>query len=277
MRQKRATVFLLVMVAGAVLVPAVSSAQTDYILQAGKLHVPAHASRYSEGWWGASGDSTAILRWCMPPVVNAGQTVKVLVHWKYWTNHVPVFYMNYFGDWQPNTELARSRMYGGIPQPNQEFIDTFAFRAPATPGWYRIRFMQRGWYDPVTSFYGTQGALPNCYTEMLLHVGYPISGVADGPGSPRPPTAHARSIPNPFRRATKLSFVLPQGGSPCVKIFDVAGNLARTFSLSEQPAGPATLTWNGTSDSGARLPAGSYFYRVEVNDHVFEGKVTLTD
>jgi|GEM_PF-3861492 len=162
--------------------------QTDYILQGvsnGTIQfMPPNDPIYTVGvdYGPGNRDSMSILYWRLPPVLTPGMSCKVVVKWKFFTDHYPVFYMNYFGNWQPNTELARSSMYGGIPSPNQEFTDSFNFVVPSTPGWYRIRFMARGWYDPVTSFYGTPSALPNWYSEMIFHSGYPIGALTESRG-----------------------------------------------------------------------------------------------
>lgn len=110
-------------------------------------------------------------------ITQSGRTFRVRVKWQVWTNHVPVTYVNYFGDWQPNTELARGSLYGEIPESNDEFTDEFSFTAPSTPGWYRIRFMWILAYSPVESFYGglNPGSYPHAFGEMAFRVGYPIT------------------------------------------------------------------------------------------------------
>lgn len=257
-------------------IPTVLFAQTDYILQNNILHVPANTSTYSPVSWDALNDSTAVLRWCMAPVVTPGQTVKVLVHWKFWTNHVPVFYMNYFGDWQPNVELAQSQMYGGIPYPNQQFVDTFNFTAPSTPGWYRIRFMQRGWYNPVTNFYGTPSALPNCYTEMIFRVGYPINGVMDEQGSIHPQQLNIVSCtPNPFKENTRIFYTLSNKAKVTIKIYSTSGRIVREIFEGLKQVGNHELFWDGYDDDGKKLPAGTYFYSIDANGFTIANKTVL--
>jgi hypothetical protein len=245
------------------LVPTVASAQTDYILQQGTLHVPANASSYDPLSWGATSDSIAVLSWSMPPVAIPGQTVTARVHWKFWTNHSPVCYMNYFGDWQPQTELAQSSMYGGIPGPNEEFVDSFQFVAPATSGWYRIRFMARGNFTPMPSFYGTQDTTPNCYTEVLFHVDYPVMATEE-PGSARPHTTSAvRNEPNPFRHATTIRFALPRKTRAAVRIYDGNGRLVKEIANGRLAAGMQCRVWDGTCADGGSAPSGTYVLRVE--------------
>jgi flagellar hook assembly protein FlgD len=47
-------------------------------------------------------------------------------------------------------------------------------------------------------------------------------------------------------------------------IFDVAGRKVRNLADRVFPAGEHTLRWDGTDDTGARVPRGVYFVRSNV-------------
>ncbi len=77
----------------------------------------------------------------------------------------------------------------------------------------------------------------------------------------------AQNQPNPFGAATRIAFRLEADARAVdVEVFDVAGALVRTLLRGAPlPAGPCVATWDGRSDQGAPVAAGTYFYRVTVD------------
>lgn len=49
-------------------------------------------------------------------------------------------------------------------------------------------------------------------------------------------------------------------------IFDGNGNPIKTINLSNLPAGPTKIVWNGTTDSGAKAPQGNYTIEVSASN-----------
>jgi hypothetical protein len=70
-----------------------------------------------------------------------------------------------------------------------------------------------------------------------------------------------QNYPNPFNPTTKLSFVIGHSSFVSIKVYDAIGNEIETLINRELPAGPHTLTFDGTG-----LPSGIYFYRLKVTD-----------
>jgi hypothetical protein len=247
----------------------VSAQRYDYVLSSGVPFMPPNEPWYSVGWPGD--DSIAVCYFRLPPVLVPGATQTVVVKTKFWTNHIPVIYCNYFGDWNPDVELAQGSLYGGIPSPNEEFIDSFAFQVPIAPGWYRMRFFARYDYDPMTSFYGKQDTVA-VWTEMVFHVGYPL-GIAD-PGSPRPAgSSRAVNMPNPFRRTTSLSFTLVKEAQATVRVYDGAGRLAKEVARGRLPAGEHVRIWDGSDSSGRSVSSGTYIFKVEAGSETLVSRV----
>jgi hypothetical protein len=91
-------------------------------------------------------------------------------------------------------------------------------------------------------------------------------GVVDGVGPKSGPTNDALTIyPNPGRN--RIEFKLNPGEAHSAKrieltIYDVSGRLIRSFSLCPMLYAPC---WDGTDQSGLRLPAGVYFCALTVN------------
>jgi hypothetical protein len=87
-----------------------------------------------------------------------------------------------------------------------------------------------------------------------------------------------RGAPNPFRPATEILFELAGPSRVELRIFDVSGRLVRRLVSGEVlPGGPRRVRWDGLDESGARLRAGVYFYRLLAGSVHESGKLTLLD
>ncbi len=82
--------------------------------------------------------------------------------------------------------------------------------------------------------------------------------------------------PNPFNPATEIRFSLPTASAVQMQVFDVRGQLVRTLVDGSYPAGAHTVSWDGRGISGASMPSGLYFYRLETGGQTLTGKMTLT-
>jgi hypothetical protein len=84
------------------------------------------------------------------------------------------------------------------------------------------------------------------------------------------------NAPNPFRDATRIRFGLPQPATASLTIFNLEGRrVAQLLDAEPLPAGFHTAVWNGRDDSGRRVAAGIYFYRLETGDAVLHRKLTV--
>ena len=86
-------------------------------------------------------------------------------------------------------------------------------------------------------------------------------GGLDGPGS-----IHLTTSPNPFNlsRGTTLQYRLAQAADVRMVVYDAAGKRVRELTDARLPAGPHAVLWDGRTDSGRRLAAGTYFVRLSV-------------
>ena len=83
------------------------------------------------------------------------------------------------------------------------------------------------------------------------------------------------NTPNPVQYSTRLTFVLPAGSQGAkLRAFDAGGRLVRTFER-RFTAGLNEVIWDGTNDRGADVPAGVYFYRLEVGGKRLIRKMVL--
>src|SRR4030095_9869201 len=69
--------------------------------------------------------------------------------------------------------------------------------------------------------------------------------------------------PNPFDRNTRIRFSLPAAGAHKLVVYDVNGRRVRVLSEGARAAGIGEVEWDGRDGSGAPVPSGVYFYRLE--------------
>jgi hypothetical protein len=83
------------------------------------------------------------------------------------------------------------------------------------------------------------------------------------------------NYPNPFNPATEIKMTLPKAGHVSLKVFNVRGELVRTLVNGELAAGPQSIEWNGTTDSGRQVASGVYFYETKYNGETMINKMAL--
>ncbi len=86
--------------------------------------------------------------------------------------------------------------------------------------------------------------------------------------NPRAPESYLlqQNFPNPFNMNTKIRFHLQRDGFVNLSIYNTQGQKIRELVTSNMPSGYHTISWDGTDDSGAVVPSGSYVYSLKVND-----------
>jgi len=117
------------------------------------------------------------------------------------------------------------------------------------------------------------------FAYRLVAVGR--SGITDtfGPWT----VANAASIrpwvdgayPNPAPAGVTVPIVMPESALAVVTIFDSAGRQVRRLHNGTLLKGRTNLWWDGASDDGTRVPAGSYWYRLETERTAVSKKVVI--
>jgi hypothetical protein len=69
--------------------------------------------------------------------------------------------------------------------------------------------------------------------------------------------------PSPFSGMATVSYTLPCGGKISLGLFDTSGRLVRELGNEQMPAGSHSLVLDDSDGSGALLPSGLYFCRLE--------------
>ena len=83
--------------------------------------------------------------------------------------------------------------------------------------------------------------------------------------------------PNPFNRATWITYELPASTSVRLQIFDPAGRLVRTLIDGVSGPGVHGISWNGRDQRGAPAGAGVYFCRFDAGTHSQTRKLVLAE
>jgi len=101
------------------------------------------------------------------------------------------------------------------------------------------------------------------HPEFVAYIfeGVPAAAEDGLPG--RGPAATIASIyPNPFNPNTTIDFSLTRSGPVRVEIYAIDGKLVRTLLSDDRQAGDHQVRWDGTGNTGSRVPSGAYFCRV---------------
>ena len=109
--------------------------------------------------------------------------------------------------------------------------------------------------------------------DMVAHVTIPHP---NDPGQNiTPPAAYEITAdPNPFSYTTNISFVMDQPSLVDVAIYNVKGQLVKSFNsaMTSQENETVDFSWNGKSDAGKTLSNGVYLYLVKVNGQDYATK-----
>ena len=124
-------------------------------------------------------------------------------------------------------------------------------------------------YDATLTFASADEALPGAVAQPDLTVSLHArvsAGPVGVPGEPGLPTATRLypPFPNPVVDGTTVHFDLAHEADLRLDVHDVAGR--RVAALARGPFGPGRYiySWDGRSESGARLGSGLYFIRLSI-------------
>jgi len=90
----------------------------------------------------------------------------------------------------------------------------------------------------------------------------------------------SRNYPNPFynptgKRTTKISYQIPENKAVSLKVYNISGQLIRTLTDCDQPAGQHEAEWDGRDRYDRQAAAGIYFYRLRTDDYKAVGRMLL--
>jgi hypothetical protein len=81
-----------------------------------------------------------------------------------------------------------------------------------------------------------------------------------------------QNVPSPFTGTTRIGFAIERAGKVELEIFDVTGRRVRTLLEGSLAAGEQHALWDARDDRGSRVPAGTYFYRLSIDNAPVESR-----
>lgn len=88
----------------------------------------------------------------------------------------------------------------------------------------------------------------------------------------------AINYPNPFNPSTIISFNIPNGLADKkveLNIINIEGELVKKLINEKLPAGNYLIRWDGTNQNGKLSASGIYFYKINIGQKQFVGKMNL--
>jgi hypothetical protein len=83
-----------------------------------------------------------------------------------------------------------------------------------------------------------------------------------------------QNFPNPFNPDTKIQYSLAQAGEVRLDIFNLLGEKVATLVNENQNAGFHFVLWQGKDDRNNNVSSGVYFYRLMINEKIFNHSFT---
>ncbi|MBN2093732.1 Ig-like domain-containing protein [candidate division KSB1 bacterium] len=86
-----------------------------------------------------------------------------------------------------------------------------------------------------------------------------------------------QNYPNPFNPETNIDYWLPVDSPVNIKIYNLLGQEIKTLVSTCQPKGHYHLKWDGTMDSGKKVPGGIYLYQFQAGEFSTIRKMLLIE
>ncbi len=115
---------------------------------------------------------------------------------------------------------------------------------------------------------------PDGYTNLELYLNSLVAGTLTSAKEEQEAILNT-VYPNPFAGSTTIAFTVNHKSLVKLTISDVTGKEIAVLKNEITTPGSHQVLWNGTNDQGATLPAGLYFYRLQVGQDQVVKRVAL--
>ncbi len=85
----------------------------------------------------------------------------------------------------------------------------------------------------------------------------------------------AQNHPNPFNPDTQITYTLQSADEVTVRIYNLTGQLVRSFDTGYQTSGDHSIHWNGQLSDGNPAPSGIYFYNIQAGSDLLTQQMLL--
>jgi hypothetical protein len=121
---------------------------------------------------------------------------------------------------------------------------------------------------------GPANTIPDCGEAYIIYSEAPVTSRASSDAPSR--SALLPNYPNPFTDSTRLQFHTTAGDQVELSVYDAAGRrVATPVHLHAALGDGETVSWNGTNDTGVRLPSGVYFVKLKAGAETTSRKVLI--
>ncbi|MFO8144207.1 MAG: Omp28-related outer membrane protein [Candidatus Syntrophosphaera sp.] len=84
-----------------------------------------------------------------------------------------------------------------------------------------------------------------------------------------------RAYPNPFQNNTAFSITGKANEAVTLAIFNLKGQLVKSFELVTNASGNVNISWDGTDANDSRVNSGIYHYRMDTSNQTRQGRIVL--
>ena len=124
----------------------------------------------------------------------------------------------------------------------------------------------------------TRKEIRDAVDEMLEGFGIESPGDSEstslGDASAKP-HIQAQSYPNPFNPETQIAYTLSVSEDVRIQIYNVGGQVIRTYDLGYQIPGSYSVRWDGCNENGEPAASGIYLYRIEAGPYDVTNRMVL--
>jgi hypothetical protein len=129
----------------------------------------------------------------------------------------------------------------------------------------------------IVEIYNMMEANPNSDPDLLT-AKLVFQELIAGFGAVR--TAIFQNYPNPFNPETWVPYQLSEGSGVSISIYSATGQMVKNLDLGYRKAGSyisrdSAAYWDGTTETGERVPSGVYFYNIQAGTYSATKKMTI--
>lgn len=172
---------------------------------------------------------------------------------------------NYIVVWHDKRNGSFWDIYGAKLDLNGSIIDTFSISiqskdqvspALAKGPHNQVLITYSGWVDSINNIPAN--------TMRIWGKLFPGPGIEEEHSTHNASSFLPEIYPNPFKSHTTIRFSLTAQNRVILKIYDISGKPVKSFITSHKPLNTRPrLIWDGTDDSGRKLPNGVYIARFQ--------------
>jgi hypothetical protein len=111
-----------------------------------------------------------------------------------------------------------------------------------------------------------RASVPSEFSAPIYYA--PGADLTDVDDLPAAGAAIESTYPNPFNPLVRVRYAVSphdDGANLALDVLDVRGRFVRRLESGPRAAGRHEAVWDGTDDTGRRLPSGAYFIRLRSN------------